>query len=212
MKRLTIITLVLLAIVSRVSAQESVSVSDILVPQGGEAFLEINYSLEGTGPYVGFMFLVNLPEGLSLAEDEEEPGYPWYDEEVSAISGMSITATPKGFAATPKTATAAIDGNSGVQMRVKVAADASLAVGSSYTGKITNLSYYVRDESYNVTKIPLGDITFGITIDDDPDGIERIKNEELKMKNDNAIYNLAGQRLSKMQKGVNIVNSHKVLK
>ena len=57
MKRLTFITLALLAIVGRVCAQESVSVKGITVPQGGEAFLEINYSLEGAGPYVGFMFL-----------------------------------------------------------------------------------------------------------------------------------------------------------
>ena len=39
-------------------------------------------------------------------------------------------------------------------------------------------------------------------------------NEELRMKNEEseaAIYNLAGQRLSKMQKGINIVNGKKVL-
>ena len=164
MKRLIFITLVLLAIVGRVSAQESVNVGDLTVPQGGQAFLEITYSLEGAGPYVGFMFLVDLPEGLSLAEDEEEPGYPWYDEDVTAISKLSITTTPTGFAATPKTAAATINGNSGVLMRLKVAADAGLSVGSTYTGKLTELSFNVRDDSYNVTKISLGSVTFGITI------------------------------------------------
>ena len=158
------ITLALLAIVGRASAQESVNVNDIIVPQGGEAFLEINYSLEGAGPYVGFMFLVDLPEGLSLAEDEENPGYPWYDDEVTAISRMSITTTPTGFAGTPKTATATINGNSGVLMRVKVAASTSLAVGSTHTGTIKELSFNVRDDDFNVTKISLGDVPFGITI------------------------------------------------
>lgn len=165
MKKLVFITLALLAIAGRVSAQESVSVNAITVPQGGEAFLEINYSLEGAGPYVGFMFLVDLPEGLSLAEDPEgDPGYPWYDEDVNAISRLSITTTPTGFAATPKTAAATINGNSGVLMRVKVAAASSLVVGNTYTGKITELSFNVRDESYNVTKILLDDVTFNITI------------------------------------------------
>ena len=156
----------LLAIVGRVSAQECVSVNDITVPQGGEAFLEINYSLEGAGPYVGFMFQVVLPENLSLSEDPDgDPGYPWYDENVTAISKMSITTTQAyGFAGTPKTAAATINGTSGVLMRVKVAADAGLAVGSTYTGKLTELSFNVRDDSYNVTKISLGDVTFGITI------------------------------------------------
>ncbi|MBR6140408.1 MAG: hypothetical protein IKQ37_01405 [Bacteroidaceae bacterium] len=164
MKRFLFITMALLAIVGRASAQESVTVNDITVPQGGEAFLEINYSLEGAGPYVGFMFLVDLPEGLSLAEDEENPGYPWYDEEVTAISRLSITTTPTGFAGTPKTATATINGNSGVLMRVKVAASSSLAEGSTHTGTIKELSFNVRDDNFNVTKITLSDVTFGITI------------------------------------------------
>ena len=46
----------------------------------------------------------------------------------------------------------------------------------------------------------------------DPDGIKEIKNEELRMRNEGAIYNLAGQRLSKMQKGINIVGGKKILK
>ena len=41
--------------------------------------------------------------------------------------------------------------------------------------------------------------------------IKEIKNEELRMKNEaDAIYNLAGQRLSKMQRGINIVNGKKI--
>ena len=164
MKRILIITMALLAIVGRASAQESVSVNDFLVPQGGEAYLEINYSLEGAGPYVGFLFQVDLPEGLSLVEDEETPGYPWYDEEVTAISRMSITTTATGFAATPKTATATINGNSGVLMRVKVAASSSLAVGSTHTGTVKEISFNVRDDNFNVTKISLDDVTFGITV------------------------------------------------
>lgn len=166
MKRLTFLTLALLAIVGRVFAQESVSVNTITVPQGGEAFLEINYSLEGTSPYVGFMFHIDLPDGLTLSEDPDgDPGYPWYDENVSAISKMSITTTQAyGFAGTPKTAAATVNGSSGVLMRVKVSAANSLPVGNTYTGKITELSFNVRDDSYNVSKIPLADVNFSIKI------------------------------------------------
>ena len=173
MKRILFITMALLAIVGRASAQESVSVNDFLVPQGGEAYLDINYSLEGVGPYVGFMFIVDLPEGLSLVEDENTPGYPWYDEKVTAISRLSVTTTPTGFAATPKTAEATINGNSGLLMRLKVAADAELEVGSKYTATLKEVSFNVRDEEFNVTKKPVGDVTFNITIDDN-----RIKFDE----------------------------------
>ena len=46
--------------------------------------------------------------------------------------------------------------------------------------------------------------------DDEETGIKTIDNGQLTM--DNEIYNLAGQRLSKMQKGINIVNGKKILK
>ena len=42
-------------------------------------------------------------------------------------------------------------------------------------------------------------------------GIQEMKNEELRMKNADGIYNIAGQRMQKLQKGVNIVNGKKVL-
>ena len=45
--------------------------------------------------------------------------------------------------------------------------------------------------------------------DDDATGI----NEELRIKNEeSSIYNLTGQRINKMQKGINIVNGKKILK
>jgi hypothetical protein len=46
--------------------------------------------------------------------------------------------------------------------------------------------------------------------DDDATGISTIANEQLTI--DSAIYNIAGQRLNKMQNGINIVNGKKVLK
>ena len=56
-------------------------------------------------------------------------------------------------------------------------------------------------------------IDFGLSgIRSIPTGIQEIKNEQLKMKDDGAIYNLSGQRLGKMQKGVNIQNRKKLLK
>ena len=50
---------------------------------------------------------------------------------------------------------------------------------------------------------------FGFDDSDSEDGIENVNvNDNV---NDNAIYNLAGQKLSRLQKGINIVNGKKVL-
>lgn len=163
MKRLTFILFALLAIAGRVSAQESVSVNSITVPQGGEAFLNISYSLEGAGPYVGFMFLVNLPDGLSLVEDEAVPGSLWYDSDVAAISQMNITAMGNGVAALPKVAASSVSG-SGILMRLRVAASSSLAVGKTLKGSLTEVSFNVRDEGFNVTKVSVPDASFNVTI------------------------------------------------
>ncbi len=46
--------------------------------------------------------------------------------------------------------------------------------------------------------------------DDDATAIKTIGN--IQQTTDGAIYNLAGQRLNKMQKGINIINGIKVLK
>lgn len=51
---------------------------------------------------------------------------------------------------------------------------------------------------------------FVFVFEDDEDGINDL-NANVNL-NEGAIYNLAGQRLSKMQKGINIVNGKKVLK
>ena len=47
--------------------------------------------------------------------------------------------------------------------------------------------------------------------EDDADGIAEIENGKLKVENEGAVYNLSGQRINKMQKGINIVNGKKVL-
>ncbi len=46
--------------------------------------------------------------------------------------------------------------------------------------------------------------------EDDPTGIDNV-NDNLNL-NDEVIYNIAGQRIGKMQKGINIVNGKKILK
>jgi hypothetical protein len=48
--------------------------------------------------------------------------------------------------------------------------------------------------------------------DDDPTGIDMIKNETLRTnRQGTSIFNLAGQRLQKPQRGLNIINDKKVV-
>ena len=54
---------------------------------------------------------------------------------------------------------------------------------------------------------------FIFKFDDDATGIENLNTQSSTLNTQNtSIYNLAGQRLQKMQKGINIVNGKKILK
>ena len=70
--------------------------------------------------------------------------------------------------------------------------EGTLSIGSSVT----------RQEEGNTCTL------MGLSFD--PDGIRDIKDEELE--DEGTVYNLAGQRLNKMQKGINIIGGRKVLK
>ena len=64
-------------------------------------------------------------------------------------------------------------------------------------------AYFTVDGSSNVKAL-------SFDFDDDATSIEMV-NDQSSMVNDQPIYNLAGQRLGKMQKGINIVNGKKIL-
>jgi hypothetical protein len=61
---------------------------------------------------------------------------------------------------------------------------------------------------------PCLDESHGVVIYEDGiyTAIESIQNSKFKIQNDEVIFNLAGQRLSKMQKGINIINGKKYIK
>ena len=52
----------------------------------------------------------------------------------------------------------------------------------------------------------------GAYTNDNPDGLDEIRNSQFAIHNNDAIYNLAGQRLNKMQKGINIINGKKYIR
>ena len=68
------------------------------------------------------------------------------------------------------------------------------------------------DRAYIHVPVSVNVKCFLLDLENDPTGIESIQNSKFKIQNEAAIYNLAGQRLSKMQKGINIINGKKVLR
>ena len=61
--------------------------------------------------------------------------------------------------------------------------------------------------SYDPSSTSNGVKEFGITFDDDPDGINDVN---VNLNDNESIYNVAGLRIGKMQNGINIVNGKKI--
>ena len=78
-------------------------------------------------------------------------------------------------------------------------------------GGVEKLNYEVVDDKVTSDHMPIK-AELRIGFDDDGTGIGVIQNPKNGAQGVDAIYNLAGQRLSKLQKGVNIVGGKKVLK
>lgn len=185
---------------------ESLSVETVTVNPGGESTFNVNFQLPDEGTYVGFIFKVELPEGLSLVTDPDDDEAAWYDEDVEAISKMNIVATANGFAATPKKKASTIVGRSGVLMTLKVKADADLATGE-HQCKLTNVAFSIRDEEYNVTKSQLADVPF--TVNGVVTGIVDI---DANRNADAPAFTPDGRRADRTTKGIVIINGQKVFR
>ena len=72
------------------------------------------------------------------------------------------------------------------------------------------VTYIGTADGYATYEVGSGSYLFTVSAQI-PDGIGGINKEQLKMKNENTIYNLAGQHLNKVQKGINIVSNKKIL-
>jgi hypothetical protein len=92
-------------------------------------------------------------------------------------------------------------------LQQNVAGDAVGLFPKTAAGSIAGFKAYLPATNFPTAGVKGFTFVFD---EDDATGIKTIDNEQLTI--DNEIYNLAGQRLNKMQKGINIVNGKKVLK
>ena len=75
MRRLTFIAVALLAIVGRASAQNSIVCADVTARSGQEVELPIVLTNDAALTIVGISFTLELPDGVTVKEEEEEPVY-----------------------------------------------------------------------------------------------------------------------------------------
>ena len=202
----TIIGVLLTMFCSTVLAENKITASDVTIKPGETAVLTV--SIENEMNVAAFDFRIYLPEGITVEWDKELMDYAWeWCERVPSNSrgsffNMNPMVTDDGsllFGANSGTSGKVLDGNSGPVLVITLQAQEGAKSG---TGQLKRISLSNENGTQSET---LSDVTFNIIVNGD--GINDIKQDEL----DANIYNLAGQRLSKPQQGVNIQNGKKIL-
>ena len=130
----------------------------------------------------------------------------------------SVTATiGSGYAATPATTNILTGTFTGASIDCTAATGTDFVLGFDINNDNRIGFYHVDNTSFNLKANRAylhsegsGVKGFVIDFDDNATGIETMVNGQSSMVNE--IYNLAGQRLQKAQKGINIINGKKILK
>ena len=185
-------------------AQNELYASDIEVEKGVTT-AELEIGLKNEADVTAFSFRVGLPEGVTMALNNKGKKYVTIDEDRKE-NHQAIIQTAADGADMISVYDAAKDtfyGNDGVVVTVPLAiAEEVAAADGTFTIKVYNISLSTPEgvsldttESFEVS-LKIGD----------GNGINGIDAADSKAP----IYNVAGQRVSKAQKGVFIQNGKKV--
>lgn len=210
MKKMKMIILcALLAIVGSATAQTvKMTVENVVIETGGTA--DMTVSLETAMTIAGWQMYLYLPEGITLAYEEED-GERYYDNAITLSSrhkrghSCSITETTDGgwliLCYDPSKPTEIKDTNG-------VLATITLQATDDYYGSnVATIKEVAVSESDNTQTYMEGEVTFLIA------EASTVSIRSVCGNDANApIYNLNGQRLNKHNRGINIVNGQKVVK
>ena len=137
--------LLLLGALCPVSAQETISVEDIQLPQGDKAALVVDMNFNAEHDYVSYQFTVSLPEGVTLDADQYgKAAYTLPDNQPSALFTVDFPVSSSIFKcySSPSTVIAA---HTGTLVSIPIVADESLPIGTKLTGHLTGIVFSHAD-------------------------------------------------------------------
>lgn len=137
--------LLLLGALCPVSAQETISVEDIQLPQGDKAMLVVGMNFNAEHDYVSYQFTVSLPEGVTLDADQYgKAAYTLPDNQPSALFTVDFPVSSSIFKcySSPSTVIAA---HTGPLVSIPIVADKSLPIGTKLTGHLTGIVFSHAD-------------------------------------------------------------------
>ena len=148
-----------LACIGQAWSANILTVSDVNVPQGGQATLEVGCEFDTE--YTAFELQIALPDGLSLLTDED--GYPVIEKafDTNHILTGNLLPSNGNYKITCRSMDNISIPADGALFRVTVVADGSLELGSSLAAAITACEFTRTADSNGET---LADVDFSVSI------------------------------------------------
>ena len=140
MKKKILMLLALFAGMVSATADNTVSVSSALIPQGKTG--SFNIELTNSDTFVAFQMALTLPEGIAFESATKGSRY-----EESHSMGVSQNGQTVTFTLNSGT-NEAIRGNSGALITVSVSADAAIEAGTKLTATLSGMEFARKDETF----------------------------------------------------------------
>ena len=196
----------------KIMADEALPTQDVTVTSAGYATMVANYDYDFT----------SAPVETYAITESATPGYVHLEPVTSAKHGEALLL--KGSADTYTLTATATAQTTTAENLLKAAEEDIVSNGTKYAlAKLGGIvGFYQVGKTENAVTIPAGKAYleiekanevrafYGFEVDDDETAINSLT--PALSEGEGAIYNLAGQKLSKLQKGINIINGKKVLK
>ena len=168
MKRILIITMALLAIVGRASAQNTISCAETTARSGQQVVLPIELTNEAELAIVGVSFTMTLPEGVTIAK--KSTGSAIYaleslrfDPDFFTVYSVLYSDNSIGIRISPVNATVTLQGTEGAIMTITVNVAENMAEGN-YEVSFTENSVSVREGTNNVKTVKIDDSTSTLAV------------------------------------------------
>ena len=142
-------------------AGESITVENLTVPQGKQGEMVVSFSFDEPHEYVSYQFTVELPSGVSLVADAYgKAAYELPDNQPAALFSVDFLAS-NGIVKVWSSPSTPIGGHADVLIRIPVRASADLAVGTTLSGRLTDVEF---TKNTGAVRTPFADASFSITI------------------------------------------------
>lgn len=141
MKKICLLPALLLLLSLPAMAQESISVDEVLVPQGHQGLIPVKFHFSEGHKYVSYQFKVELPEGISfVTESGVIPVKLGDGQPANIFKGLDLNASSHNVTCYSNPSTI-IDGKDGVLVYIPIEAESTLAVGTELTGSLTGVAF-----------------------------------------------------------------------